>query len=121
MKPQKKLAGNKLVCVGDIVLVAAGEEIPADGLIVSGRVLLDMSSMTGESREIEKLPGSDTGLLPSSPSSLLRGARVISGEGEMRVLAIGGETMLGSISKEVQGEVRESPLKLRLRQPEERH
>jgi len=103
------------VCVGDIVLVAAGEEIPADGLIVSGRVLLDMSSMTGESREIEKLPGSDTGLLPSSPSSLLRGARVISGEGEMRVLAIGGETMLGSISKEVQGEVRESPLKLRLR------
>ncbi len=103
------------VCVGDILLLSAGEEIAADGLLISGAVGLDMSSMTGESREVEKRPSRDAGLLPSSPSSILRGARVISGEGEMRVCAVGGATMLGSISREVQGDVRESPLKLRLR------
>lgn len=102
------------VCVGDIVLVSAGDEIPADGVIIKGSVGLDMSSMTGENREIPKSPSSDGELLPSSPSSLLRGARVISGEGEMTVRAVGGATMLGSISREVQSEVRESPLKVRL-------
>ena len=102
------------VCVGDIVLVSAGDEIPADGVIISGSVGLDMSSMTGENREIPKIPSTNGELLPSSPSSLLRGARVISGEGEMIVRAVGGATMLGSISREVQVEVRESPLKVRL-------
>ncbi len=103
------------VCVGDIVMVSAGEEIPADGILISGRAGLDMSSMTGESREIEKIPSGDAGLTPSSPSSMLRGARVVSGEGEMRVMAVGGATMLGSISREVQLDARESPLKTRLR------
>ena len=102
------------VCVGDIVLVSAGDEIPADGVITEGAVGLDMSSMTGENREIPKSPSKNEELLPSSPSSLLRGARVISGEGEMIVRAVGGATMLGSISREVQAEVRESPLKVRL-------
>ena len=103
------------VCVGDIVLLSAGDEIPADGVIISGRLGLDMSSMTGESREVEKLPSGDGDLSPSAPSSLLRGARVLSGEGEMSVMAVGGATLLGSISREVQAEVRESPLRVRLR------
>ncbi len=103
------------VCVGDIVIVSAGDEIPADGLIISGSAGLDQSGMTGESREVDKFPSADVSLLPSSRSSLLRGARVLSGEGEMRVCAVGGATMLGSISREVQTEVRESPLKVRLR------
>lgn len=103
------------VCVGDIVMISAGEEIPADGVLILGKVGLDMSSMTGESREVEKLPSGDTGLSPSSASSMLRGARAVSGEGEMRVMAVGGATMLGSISREVQLEGCESPLKTRLR------
>ncbi len=103
------------VCVGDIVIVSAGDEIPADGVIISGSVGLDQSGMTGESREIHKSPSADGSLLPASPSSLLRGARVLSGEGEMRVCAVGAATMLGSISREVQTEARESPLKVRLR------
>ena len=103
------------VCVGDVVLLSPGDEIPADGVIISGRLGLDMSSMTGESREVEKIPSRDSALSPEAPSSLLRGARVLSGEGEMRVCAVGAATMLGSISREVQAEVRESPLRVRLR------
>lgn len=102
------------VSVGDIVLLSAGDEIPADGFIVRGALGLDMSSMTGESREVKKLPGGGREMLPSSPSSLLRGARAVSGEGEMLVSAVGGATLLGSISREVQADVRESPLKVRL-------
>ncbi len=102
------------VCVGDILLLSAGEEVAADGLIISGTLSLDMKSMTGESREVEKRPSRDRALSPQSPSSVLRGSRVVSGEGEMRVMAVGGGTMLGSISREVQSEVRESPLRLRL-------
>ncbi len=103
------------VCVGDLLLVTAGEEVAADGILISGRLGLDMSSMTGESREVIKLPSGDTGLMPSSPSAVLRGSRAVAGSGEVRVMAIGGETMLGSISREVQLDCRESPLKARLR------
>lgn len=103
------------VCVGDILLVSAGEEVAADGILISGRLGLDMSSMTGESREAEKLPSRDEGLQPSSPSAVLRGSRAVSGSGEVRVMAVGGATMLGSISRELQLDCRESPLKMRLR------
>ena len=103
------------VCVGDIVLLSAGDAIPADGLLISGSLSLDMSSMTGEGREVQKTVSRDTSLLPSAPASLLRGSRVTSGEGEMEVVLVGAATMLGSISREIQLEVRESPLKVRLR------
>ena len=102
------------VCVGDILLLSAGEEVAADGLVISGTLALDMKSMTGESREVQKRPSGDRGLSPQSPSSVLRGSRVVSGEGEVRVMEVGGATMLGSISREVQSEVRESPLRRRL-------
>ena len=103
------------VCVGDILLISAGEEVAADGFLISGRVGLDMSSMTGEGREVQKAVSGDSSLLPSAPSSLLRGSRVTSGEGEMEVVLVGAAAMLGSISREVQADVRESPLRVRLR------
>ena len=37
------------LAVGDVVLVKAGEKIPADGVIVKGESSLDMSSLNGES------------------------------------------------------------------------
>ncbi len=102
------------VVVGDIILIGAGEQIPADGFIISGRITTDQSSMMGESREVEKYKTSDTSLLPSSPSALFRGCTVLSGEAEMHVERVGDKTFLGEISKEIQLDTRESPLKLRL-------
>lgn len=103
------------VVVGDLVRVGAGEQIPADGIIVSGRLTLDQSAMTGESREIEKYPTRTGDRTPSSPLSLFRGATVLSGEGELLVERVGDATFLGGISGEVQLDTRESPMKLRLR------
>ena len=102
------------IVVGDILLIEAGEQIAADGIIISGSVFVDQSSMTGESKEIEKKPSRTTALEPDAPSSLLRGCTVLSGEAEMEVLRVGDATTLGKISQEVQTDTRESPLKLRL-------
>jgi len=48
------------VVVGDVVLLGAGESVPADGYIAAGTVRLDQSAMTGESREVEKRPAART-------------------------------------------------------------
>ncbi len=100
--------------VGDIVLLSSGEMIPADGLLLCGELRTDQSAMTGESREIKKAPSADRTMNPDSPSSLFRGCTLTAGGGEMEVTAVGDSSFLGQISREIQLEQRESPLKLRL-------
>jgi len=58
------------VVVGDVVLIAAGDEVPADGRIVAASALqIDESALTGEStpaaKEAGTLPDSDLG--PGAP------------------------------------------------------
>ena len=106
------------IVVGDYVVLGAGEQIPADGEIVSGKITVDQSSMTGESIEVEKTPRTDKNAENNTPSSgyyCHRGCTVLSGSGIMRVCEVGDKTFLGGISREVQTETRESPLKIRLR------
>ncbi len=109
------------IAVGDVILLSAGEMIPADGEILSGRIGCDQSALTGESREAKKHPmsqvnqsGSTDKNDPACPTSLFRGCTVLTGECEMLVTRVGKETFLGEISREVQEETRVSPLKLRL-------
>lgn len=109
----RELPVGEVVC-GDTVLLSAGEDVPADGLVARGALGLDLSAMTGESREAVKVPSRDPSLAPSAPSSVLRGCFVTSGEGEMTVTAVGERTLLGGISGEVQADTRDSPLKVRL-------
>ncbi len=100
--------------VGDHVIVGAGEGIPADGRIISGSLGVDQSAMTGESREVEKLPGAAGDSTPSDKTMLFCGTVVVSGECEFVVTAVGDATALGGISREIQTDTRTSPLKLRL-------
>lgn len=102
------------VVVGDIVLLGAGEQIPADGWLISGEIRTNQSAMTGESKEIRKYPSESRAIDLTSPSSIFRGCTVTAGSGEMLVHAVGDSTALGEISREIQSEQRESPLKLRL-------
>lgn len=107
----------QVVC-GDSVLLSAGECIPADGVLTAGALKVDQSPMTGESREVEKRAwsGSLAGHRqePSDPCSLFRGCSLTAGGGEMLVTSVGDATFLGQISREVQLEQRDSPLKRRL-------
>ncbi len=104
------------IVVGDIVYIGAGEQIPADGELVWGRIGCDQSAMTGESREVYKSAKKEgeADNTPSSPYYCLRGCTVTSGEGGLLVKAVGDRTYLGDISREIQEETRESPLKIRL-------
>ena len=105
------------VVVGDILTVGAGEQISADGILISGALTADQSSMTGESKEVKKrarILSDAENATPSSPYYCLRGCTVISGSGLISVKKIGDATMLGGISQEIQTDTRSSPLKIRL-------
>ena len=103
------------VVVSDVVLLSAGERIPADGLLRTGSLTVDQSSLTGESREVEKRPAKrGDPASPGAPGTLFAGCTVLSGEGEMEVTAVGDATFLGGISGSLQKETRDSPLKRRL-------
>jgi len=96
------------VVVGDVVLLSTGDKIPADGVIVSGSLSVDESSINGESREAHKYPSDDY-------CFLFKGTVVYSGEGIMVVKKVGDNTFYGEIALELQDGQPDSPLKLRLR------
>lgn len=101
--------------VGDVVIVSAGERVPADGVVIDGRVSVDQSALNGESRDVEKRVCVPKGAWELSDTAcLFRGSVVTTGECIMRVMRVGGQTYYGTVAKDVQSEVRESPLKLRL-------
>ena len=111
------------VVTGDIVLLAPGDRIPADGFMISGRVGVDQSALTGESCEVQKSPAARAAgaarsiaerLNPASSEAVFRGCAVMTGEGEAVIVRVGDATTLGEISREVQAETRDSPLKIRL-------
>ena len=43
------------VVVGDIVLLSSGDKIPADGILVDGKISVDESILNGESKEKYKI------------------------------------------------------------------
>lgn len=110
-----KLPVSELV-VGDLVLLRAGERVPADGVIVSGRLGVDQSALNGESADAEKLPVSskqpENDL--SSQNQLFCGSVVTYGEGILEIKRVGDSTLYGSMARDIQEEAPDSPLKLKL-------
>lgn len=107
------------IVVGDMVLLQAGDLVPADGRVFGGSLSVDQSPLNGESKEAEKTAG-DT-LSPKSvlndfwdKHNLFRGSIVCSGEAVMLVDVVGDETVYGKLTREAQEEMRESPLSLKL-------
>lgn len=99
------------IVVGDIVLLASGDKIPADGMLISGELSVDESSLNGETKEKYKYASTTI----SENNTLYRGTVVYSKEGLMLVTKVGNETMYGKIAAELQEKQPESPLKQRLR------
>ena len=73
----------------DIVLLRAGESIPADGTIVRGTTTVDEALLTGEARPQPRQCG----------DSVSAGSVNIDGLIEMRVVKTGRDTALGAISR----------------------
>ncbi len=100
--------------VGDIVYLNAGDKIQADGILLDGKISVDQSALNGESIEVVKIPGKDSGWDLASKHRVFRGSLILEGTAVMRVGRVGTDTYYGLVAKDVQSETRESPLKLRL-------
>eukprot|EP00249_Psilotum_nudum_P017892 c26539_g2_i1 orf=123-2279(+) len=93
--------------VGDIVHLSIGDQVPADGVMISGHSLtIDASSLTGESE-------------PEHPSVekpfLLSGTYVQDGSGKMLVTAVGMNTEWGNLMSALsEGGEDETPLQVKL-------
>jgi calcium-translocating P-type ATPase len=75
--------------VDDIVLLSAGDRVPADLAVeIAHELSCDESMVTGESQSIPHTRG----------DALLGGTFVVQGEGEARVVAVGAATSLARIS-----------------------
>ena len=103
------------VVEGDVVLMAAGGEVPADGRIVDASALqIDESSLTGESTPAAKDAATLSGdhLAPGDQTNMaFMNTPVTHGSGTMIVTATGANTELGKISGMLAATAREqSPL-----------
>lgn len=91
---------------GDIVLLSAGDMIPADLRIVETKdFFVSQSSLTGESDSIEKTPlcNADEGSVVDLDNLAFMGSNVVSGTAKGIVFATGNQTYLGSIAKSIAG------------------
>jgi K+-transporting ATPase ATPase B chain len=84
----------------DVVLVEAGDLIPADGEIIEGVASVDESAITGESAPVIRESGGDR-------SSVTGGTRVLSDWLVVRISANPGETFLDRIIALVEGAKRQ--------------
>jgi len=73
---------SELAC-GDVVVVAVGEVIPGDGIVIEGVALVDESAITGESAPVVRESGTDRCVVIS-------GTRVLS---DRIVVEITGDTV----------------------------
>ncbi|KAH7420935.1 hypothetical protein KP509_13G031000 [Ceratopteris richardii] len=95
------------IVVGDLVSLNIGDQVPADGLFVSGHsLLLDESSMTGESEPVH---------IYSKNPFVLSGCKVADGYGTILVTGVGMMTEWGRLMSELGEEPgEETPLQVRL-------
>ncbi|WP_181770631.1 cation-translocating P-type ATPase [Amycolatopsis pittospori] len=101
-----KVVGAVDLVVGDVVLLEAGDRICADGsLIEAGRLSVDESMLTGESRPVRLEPG----------GTVHAGTYVTEGHAAALVTATGARSRLAGISAVTAGAVRpRSPLTTQL-------
>lgn len=109
--PMQKIGLDEVV-VGDIVHLSAGDMIPADLRIIEAKDLfISQSGLTGESEPVEKTPAcsSDTNCaITEYPNIAFMGSNVISGSACGVVLAVGDNTLFGSMASAVAEEAVET-------------
>lgn len=97
---KKEIYLNEVV-VNDIIFLESGDMIPADGVLISGKIGIDESNLNGESRISDKIIDNE----------LLRGSVVMSGQAYMKVNKVGSDTFYGKLASELKIEQPMSPLK----------
>lgn len=98
-QPAGAVSATDLV-VGDVVIVSAGETIPADGEVIEGVASVDESAITGESAPVVRESGGDR-------SSVTGGTRVLSDWLVVRVSTLPGQSFLDRMIAMVEGAARQ--------------
>jgi len=86
---------------GDVIDISAGESLPADAVFVTAHGLqVDESPLTGEAYPVRKQALAD----PENPGAIVEdrywgmaGTRVLTGQGRLRIIYTGAETLYGQI------------------------
>ena len=98
---EQRLAAEDVV-PGDILILAEGDNVPADArLIAEAELRVDQSTLTGESDAVRKTadPVIDPDLADTDRRNLVfAGTSVVAGTGRAVVFAIGSETGIGRIA-----------------------
>ncbi len=107
------------VVTGDIIILYEGEKIPADARIISAYNLrIDEAAMTGESVPVHKISdtldiSNDSAL--TQKNTVFKGTHIVLGNGKAIVVAIGIDTVIGKIAKEIATIDTETPLRANIR------
>lgn len=98
-KEKVKVVSSADLKKGNVVLVRAGEQIPADGEVVEGAASVDESAITGESAPVIREAGGDR-------SAVTGGTTVLSDWIVVRVTSEAGESFLDKMIAMVEGAAR---------------
>lgn len=97
-----RIAGREVVR-GDLMLLTEGDRVPADGVVVtSAHLVVDESSLTGESLPVKKAPGSGRDGSMGEPGGegtpwVFSGTLVVGGRAEAVAIRTGAQTEFGRI------------------------
>jgi Ca2+-transporting ATPase len=110
----QRIAGRDVVC-GDLLVLAEGDRVPADAVLVQGtEVQVDESLLTGEPLPVDKVLGQPELAADKVPpeSALFSGTLLVRGHAMARVTATGKNSEIGRIGLALGGLSTEvSPLK----------
>ena len=116
---EEHIIDAKDLVIGDVIIVEAGDKIPADCRLLSVTELnVNESMLTGESMPIKKSPGVivKKSVLAEQKNMIFSGTIATNGKAKAIVIATGMNTELGKIAELVQSVERAStPLQLRLK------
>ncbi|MBR9689318.1 MAG: cation-translocating P-type ATPase [Candidatus Altiarchaeota archaeon] len=90
---ETKEIDSRFLVPGDIVLLEAGEKVPADGTVVLGELSVDESMLTGESLPVMK----------GHKEEIYAGTLIVKGKATIEITGTGMNTKIGKISEMSEG------------------
>ncbi|MBD3753945.1 MAG: HAD-IC family P-type ATPase, partial [Micrococcales bacterium] len=115
----ERLVPVQEIVPGDVILLSAGNLIPADGLVLEAQdFLVTEASMTGESFPVEKRPGPVAASTPIAgrTNTVFLGASVRSGTAKVLVVRTGRRTEFGAIAERLRARPEETDFARGVRQ-----
>ncbi len=86
---REELVDPQVLRPGDVVRVRPGDNIPADGVVVSGQSSVNQANVTGESLPVDKATGDE----------VFSGTNNLAGAVDVKVTRAGDDTTLGKVRK----------------------